>query len=395
VPKVPSRLYLIIGTVVAALSVIGIVTKQSVTPASIPAYTVSPVTRGDITQSVAASGQLFPFVSVEVSSQISGLVTEVNVDYNSVVKKGQVLAKIDPSTYQQKLRQAKAELEAARASHALAELNVRRLRELRDEDLVTQQDFDQAAAQLQQLGANLLTQTAAVENARVDLARCTITSPIDGIVIFRQIEVGKTVVSSFSAPTLFTIAQDLSKMRIIAQISEVDVGLVHLDQAVTFTIDAIRNRVFSGRIIQIRNPYTPQDQQKLQTQSANSMASFDAVIEVDNPSLMLRPSLTANVEIVVSRRRGVLRVPNSALRIASSGQAAGLMPSSTAGNADTVTVYRLKTGDRKEAPEAVQVRIGMSDSGLTEILTGLEPGDSIVTGIATKNDFRASNRSLF
>jgi HlyD family secretion protein len=375
-------------------------------------YTVAPVTRGDIVQAVNTTGTLTPLESVEVSTQVTqGLITEVAVDFNSQVKKGQVLARIDPATYEQRLRQANANLSAAEANYRLAQLNERRMKELHDQDLVTQQEYDVSEAQLQQSQAAMLTNKAEVENARVDLDRCTITSPIDGIVIFKQVEVGKTVVSSLAAPTLFTIARDLSKMRIIAPISEVDVWSVNPGQTVTFTVDALPDRSFQGRITQIRNPYTPSDRQQQQSamMQQSPIATFDSVIEVDNPDLLLRPSLTANVSVIVNRREKVLRIPNGALRVklpeavaaemakakGGSGKAVAATPNvqvvdnrGADRNAAYATVFRLPKADRNATPEAVKVRLGISDSIVTEVLGGLNEGDQVITTAASAADLR-------
>jgi HlyD family secretion protein len=353
----------------------------------LPPFTFVTVDRGDVIQTVTTTGQLTPMVNVEVSTQISGLLVEVNVDFNTPVKKGQVLARIDPSTYEQQLRRAQADLEAAEATHALSEINVRRLRGLIEQDLVTQQDYDQATALLRQSRANLLTRKADVQNARVDLERCTIVAPIDGIVIFKQAEVGKTVVSSFSAPTLFVIARDLSSMRIVAPINEVDVSMVRVGQEVAFTVDAVPGRKFKGRLAQVRNPYTPSENKQTSQQPQSGINTFDAVIEVDNADLLLRPSLTAHVSIVVEKRVGVLRIPNGALRVE---LPKGLIPerasSQAAQNADpaNATVYRLPNSDKSGVPQAVNVRIGMSDGLMTEILQGLKPGDRVITGVAAE-----------
>lgn len=366
-------------------------------------YVTAAVTRGDVVRAVNTAGQLTPWVSVEVSSQISGLVTEVNADFNTRVKKGQVLARIDPATFEQTLRQAQANLAAAEANHRLVELNARRLKGLREQDLITQREYDEVEAQLQQSQASLLTARATVENARVELERTTIASPIDGVVIFKQVEVGKTVAASLSAPTLFVIAQDLSRMRIIAPVSEVDVWLVEPGQDVTFTVDALPERRFRGRLTQIRNPYTPSDQQQQQAaNAASSIVSFDAVIEVDNPDQLLRPSLTANVEIVVDRREGVLRVPNSALRVempgdvaaAPSAVAAG-SPAAADGSDASVVVYRLAAGNPHARPEAVAVELGISDNLVTEVVAGLAEGDQVVTGVVDAPTDRPRGRLSF
>lgn len=347
-------------------------------PDTVLEYTAAKVTRGDIVRSVSAVGQVAPLTAVELSSQISGLVTEVHVDFNSSVKRGQLLARIDSSTYDQQLRQRQADLEAARANHALVEINARRLKELNEEGIATQQEYDQIRAQLQQSRSALLASEAAIENVRVDLSRCSITSPIDGTVIFKQIEIGKTVVSSLSAPTLFTISPDLSKMKIIARISEVDIGEVHVGQDATFTIDSIPNRQFRGTLTQIRNPYMPSDQQSQAPK--DGIVTFDAAIEVDNSDLVLRPGLTANISVVVERRAAVLQIPNSAFRVAIPN-ATPLQSNSVSTSSDTATVYRLPGGDGSKQPQAVVIQLGITDSFVTEIVRGLTENDTVVTSV--------------
>lgn len=273
--------------------------------AEAPTFTTATIARGDILQTVTATGQLDPVLSVDVGSQISGLVKKLYVDFNSPVKKGDKLAEIDPATYQQRLRQAEANLASAEASNQLQRVNTERIRGLYEQKLVTQQEFDQAVAQLQQSNAQLVTNRAAVENAKVDLERCTITSPIDGIVMNKQTEEGKTVAASLNAPVLFTIANDLAKMQITAAVAEADVGSVNAGQQVTFTVDAFPNRTFRGDVVQVRNA----------PKTANNVVTYDTIINVNNPDLKLRPGMTANVSIIVARRDGVLRVPNSALRL--------------------------------------------------------------------------------
>jgi HlyD family secretion protein len=390
----------LVGTAVLAIAATAVVVyaKRDKEEAPTAHYTIASVSRGEIVQAVNTTGQLAPLVSVEVSSQISGLVTEVNVDFNSIVKKGQVLARIDAATYEQRVRQAEADLAAAEANASLVRLSAKRLKDLRDQDLVTQADYDQVEAQLEQSRATLMTRRAVLENARLDLDRCTLTSPIDGIVIFKQIEVGKTVVSSFSAPTLFVIAQDLSKMRIIAPISEVDVWAVRPGQAVTFTVDAIPDRTFGGRLTQIRNPYTPSEKQTSQATQQSTITSFDGVIEVDNPDLLLRPSLTANVSVVVSKTENALRIPNGALRVqvpqGPESPRPPPMPSSTEESVDTAVVYRLPGGNRNATPEPVLVKLGITDNISTQVLEGLKEGDTVITGIPSRIEI-PQRRGLF
>lgn len=357
-------------------------------------YTTFVVARGEIVQAVQATGQLSPWSSVEISSQISGLVTEVMVDFNTPVKTAQVLARIDPSTYEQKLRQALAELAAVQANQRLMQQRTLRLRGLRTADLVTQQDLDDTEALLEQSNANLLSRRAAVQNARVDLERCTITSPIDGVVIFKQVEVGKTVAASLNAPTLFVIAQDLSKMKVIAPINEADLGLLRVGQGVTFAVDAIPGRTFEGRLVQVRSPYTPSDKQQQQSARDGEIPNFDAVIEVDNRSLLLRASLTVNVSIKIEQRMNALLIPNAALRVA---PPKGVVRTATDlsqrkatqdAEATVATVYLLRRQYRKEVPEAILVRLGITDRVSTEVMSGLRAGDRVITGTAAAADSR-------
>jgi HlyD family secretion protein len=268
-------------------------------------YITAVIGRGNVRQVVTATGQLDAVLSVDVGSQISGLIVKLHADFNTVVKKDQVLAEIDPATYKQKLRQAEADLASTKASNRLQFLNTDRTRELFAKSLVTRQELDQAEAQLAQSNAALLTREAAVENANVDLARCTIRSPIDGMVISKQTEEGKTVAASLNAPVLFTIANDLAKMQITAAVAEADVGSVESAQPVTFTVDAFPGRSFTGQVTQVRNaPKTTQN-----------VVSYETIISVDNRDLKLRPGMTANVSIVVASRDNTLRVPNTALRV--------------------------------------------------------------------------------
>lgn len=275
--------------------------KGSAKPPEVATITIS---KGDVIQSVTATGVLQAPTSVDVSSQISGQIKELNVDYNQPVKKGDVLARIDPATYDSRLRQAEANLASVVASNTLARLNTDRTRKLRSENLVSQQELDQSEAQLSQSNAALLTAKANVEDARVNLDRCTIYAPIDGIVLDRQCDVGKTVAASLNAPTLFTLVTDLSKMQISADVAEADIGSVAIDQEVSFTVDAYPGRTFNGRVAQIRNlPKTSQ-----------SVVVYSTIIEVNNESQRLKPGMTANVSIIIAKRTGVLKIANAALR---------------------------------------------------------------------------------
>ena len=270
-----------------------------------PEYTTATVSRGDIVKVVTATGQLDAVLSVDVGSQISGLILKLYADFNTQVKEGQKLVELDPSNYQQNVRQAEADVASTDASYALADLNARRYQELFEKSLVTQQDNDTAQAQLKQAKAALLIKQAALENAKLNLARCTVFSPIDGIVISKLTEVGKTVAAGLNVPVLFTIANDLAKMQITAAVAEVDIGSVLEGQQATFSVDAFPDRTFHGAITQVRNA----------PQNTNNVVTYNTIISVDNHDLKLRPGMTANVSIIVARRDGALRIPNAALRV--------------------------------------------------------------------------------
>jgi len=300
--------------------------NRAAAQSGVPEYTTATVAKGEVTQAVTATGQLDAVGGpVEVGSQISGQIIKLYADFNTPVKAGQKLVELDPATYQQKLRQAEANLASAQASYRLTELNANRTKDLFDKSLVTQQDHDQAQAQLEQARAQLLINQAIVENAKVDLSRCTVYSPIDGVVISRQTDVGKTVAASMNVPVLFTIANDLAKMQITAAVAEADVGSVAVNQDVNFTVDAFPNRTFRGTVTQVRNA----------PKNTSNVVTYDTIISVDNQDLKLRPGMTANVSIVVAKREGVIRIPNAALRVRMpEGLAAAEKPADSAKPAD-------------------------------------------------------------
>jgi len=272
-----------------------------------PDFTTSPVTRGDITQVVTATGDLEPVLNVTISSQISGIVSKLYVDWNTPVKKNQLLLEIDPSTYQTALSQAKAQLTNQQANANLVKVTTDRSHKLfsHDPPLVSQSDLDTADAQLAQALAQVDIAKANVDTAQVNLDRCEIYSPIDGVVILRSVDIGNTVAASLAAPTLFQIANDLKKMQINADVSEADIGTIAEGQDVTFTVDAYPNRDFHGKVAQIRNsPITQQN-----------VVVYAVMIAVNNDDLKLKPGMTATSLIIVASRPGALKIPNSALRV--------------------------------------------------------------------------------
>src|SRR5438105_1854329 len=348
-------------------------------------YQTASVTHGAITQAVTATGTLNPVVNVQVGSQVSGNIAKLFVDFNSQVKAGQVVAQIDPALFQATVTQAEGDLANAQAALELAKVNGTRTQELFARKTSSQADLDQAMANLHQAEANVKIKQGALDKAKADLDHCTITSPIDGIVISRNVDVGQTVAASLQAPVIFQIANDLTKMQIDSNVAEADVGAVSVDQDVDFTVDAFPTRTFHGKVVQVRNaPITVQN-----------VVTYDTVIGVSNPDLKLKPGMTANVSIVVAQKDNVLQIKNAALRyrpaeaasaeMSSAKVASGGSTSRTPGSGQRGagrerrpserTVYILSGG----RPKSVQIKTGISDGVVTEVIEGLKEGDRVVT----------------
>src|SRR6266568_1636300 len=267
-------------------------------------YETTAVTRGELTQLVTATGELTPLVKVEVGSQISGIIEKLFVDFNSPVTEGQVIAQLDAATYEANLIQAQGNLANAKAAAELAQLNAERAKTLQTEKLNAKAEYEKAVADLHQAEAAVKVNEGSLKKAQVDLARCTIYAPIDGIVISRNVNVGQTVAASLSAPTLFVIANDLARMQIEADVAEADIGQVGVGQDVEFTVDAFPGQSFQGKVTQTRNA------PKIEV----GVVTYVTIIEVNNPELKLKPGMTANVSVIVARRDNALRIPSAALR---------------------------------------------------------------------------------
>ncbi|HSH95922.1 MAG TPA: efflux RND transporter periplasmic adaptor subunit [Roseimicrobium sp.] len=269
-----------------------------------PEFQTTTITKGELTQAVTANGTLNPVLNVQVGSQISGMILKLNADFNSMVKAGDIVAELDPATYRAALNQSEGNLLNAKASLELAKVNAGRAADLRKNDLIAQSEYDQTRAALLQAEAQVKISEASVERARVDLNRCTIYAPVDGIVISRAVDVGQTVAASLSAPVLFQIANDLTKMQINANVSEADVGGVEVGQDVIFSVDAFPTRTFYGKVTQVRNsPVVVQN-----------VVTYDTIIEVANKDMKLKPGMTANASIVVAQRSDTLKIANAGLR---------------------------------------------------------------------------------
>ncbi len=344
-------------------------------------YQTATITRGPITQAVTATGTLNPVVNVQVGSQVSGNIAKLFVDFNSQVKAGQVVAQIDPALFQATVTQAEGDLANAQATLELAKVNAKRTQELFAKKTSSQADVDQAMATLHQSEATVKIKQGALDKARADLEHCTITSPIDGVVISRSVDVGQTVAASLQAPVIFAIANDLTKMQINANVAEADVGVVTIDQNVDFTVDAFPMQTFRGKVVQVRNaPITVQN-----------VVTYDTVIGVSNPDLKLKPGMTANVSIVIAHKDDVLQIKNAALRyrppdatpVETKRTGTNRMGRPAGGRSGDVhegaerTVYVLPSGASR--PQPAQIKTGISDGIVTEVVEGLKEGDRVVT----------------
>jgi len=349
------------------------------TERGLPPLHTETVDVGDISQRVVAFGSIQPVQTVIVGSQVSGIIENIYVDFNSIVNKGDIIAQIDPSMFEADLSSARAELESAEAGLELARFQWERVQELRERQFITPSETDQARATLQQAEAQVRVRRHAVERAQRELDRSTILAPTDGIVISRDVEVGQTVAASLSAPTLFEIATDLRLMQIHANVSEADIGMVLEGQRVEFQVDAYRDRTFTGEVIQVRNAPLMED----------NVVHYETIIAVSNDERLLKPGMTAEVSIVAAERTDVVRVRNTALR--------ARLPDTIRPDDAEVTgdmngqVYLISDG----RITAKAVKTGLNDGLYTEILEGLETGDELAVGLSLRTQNESDRRSLF
>ena len=390
-------------------------------------FRVEKAERGDITMTVTATGTLSAVTTVQVGSQVSGVIARLYADFNSRVKKGQLLAELDPTPFQAQVEQRQADLTKARVEAANAKINYDRQARLAKSGLAPQSDVDSTRAQFESAQAQVQQASAALSQSETNLRYTKIVSPIDGIVVDRQYDVGQTVAASFQAPTLFSIAQDLTKMQVQADVDQSDIGRIQVGQTARFTVDAYPDQEFRGRISQMR----------LNAQVTQNVVTYPVIVEVPNPEEKLWPKMTANVTIDVATVHDVLRIPNSALRFkpdaadiegsaaatsttASSGSssgrpqfteeqrqrwrqmrqqnggdaamaafgqgrgaagAAGMLGGGPAGPPKMQTIY-IQLPDKKLKP--VQIRTGITDGRFTQIVSGsVNPGDPVVVGTVT------------
>ncbi len=379
-----------------------------------PKYRTAKVEKGDVTQTVAATGTLSAVTTVKVGSVVSGNVAALHADFNKEVKKGDLLAELDPVPFQERVAQSRAGLEKALVDLRNAQIGLRRQKALWDQQLAAQADLDQSQANYDSAAAAVNQARASLAQAETDLRNSRIVAPIDGVVVDRQYDVGQPVAASFQAPTIFTIAQDLTKMQVSADVSESDIGMTKVGQPVRFTVDAYPDQTFRGKIAQIR----------LNATVNQNVVTYPVIIAVDNPDLALRPSMTANVSIDVATARDVLRIPNAALRFRpeeSEGTAApaarggspeeraargaGTGPSGAARQFDRSagggraarrsgqTVYTIASPQAAD-PKPVEIKPGITDGRYTQVAAGdLREGQLVVVGTVTTKADASANRN--
>jgi len=372
-----------------------------------PTYLTAPVAKANIRQVVTSTGTLQAVTTVLVGSQVSGTIAKLNADYNSKVRTGQVVAELDRSRFAARVEETRAALLAAQASLAKtkvaledAERTLRRTQELKQRELVSQSEldaaqtaYDSARAQVNVSQSQVGQSLASMNQAQIDLGYTIIRSPVDGIVISRSVDVGQTVAASLSAPTLFTIANDLTKMEVHTNVDEADIGNIFEGQDVSFTVDAHAQRRFRGKVYQVRNA----------PQVIQNVVTYDSVVRIDNKELLLKPGMTANVQFLVAQREDALSIPNIALRFRppeekdeaqvlltkAQGQTAPRVrqrQTRRVGNSGSggggarrvrqVKVYMLKEGKA----QAVDVQVGITDGSKTEIIAGLNENDPVIIG---------------
>jgi len=343
-------------------------------------YSTAPVTRGDVTRAVTATGTVNPVLTIIVGSYVSGVIKEIHCDYNTEVKVGQVCAEIDPAPYQTVVDQnranlavARAQLEKDKANLAYAQLNYERNARLAQTNAVSRDALDNARNALDQATAQIGVDQATIQQreaqlaaAEVNLSYTNIVSPVNGTVVSRNVTMGQTVAASFQTPTLFLIATDLTQMQVDTNVSESDIGGIKEGNRATFTVDAFPKRSFLGAVSQVRQS----------PQTVQNVVTYDVVVSIDNKDLALKPGMTAATRLIVDQRSDVLRVPSQALRYSPPSAGAPAGGARRIRNNDApAQVYVLRDG----APIALPVTPGLDDDSFTEIVAGdLKPGDRVI-----------------
>ena len=329
-------------------------------------FDTAAVAPANIMNSITATGTIEPVTSVTVGTQVSGIVSKLFVDYNSVVKKGQVIAELDKTNLMSQLNTAKTQLATAQSQLNYQTANYKRYKTLFEKGLVAADDFDNAKLSYTQAKEQVVSAKEEVQRAQTNLGYATITSPIDGVVLSKSVEEGQTVAASFSTPELFTIAQDLTNMQVVADVDEADIGDVKEGERVTFTVDAYPDDTFEGEVKQVRQEAT----------TTNNVVTYEVVISAPNADLKLKPGLPANVTIYTAERKGVLSVPSKALRFTPQKETVGKMKIVDVANAKN-KVWTIEGN----SIVAHKVNIGMTDGTNTQIVGGIAEGTKVITGL--------------
>ena len=341
-------------------------------------FSTTQVKKSDISTSITATGNIEPVTEVEVGTQVSGIIDKIYVDYNSVVKEGQLIAEMDKVPLQNELESAKGTYDGAKAEFEYQERNYKRNQQLHEKGLISDTEYEENLYNYQRAKSSLESSRAAYNNAQRNLSYAIITSPINGVVTSRDVEEGQTVASGFETPTLFTIAADLTKMQVVADVDEADIGGVKEGQRVTFTVDAYPEDTFEGQVTQIRLGSSKSSSTSSTSTSSETVVTYEVVISADNPDLKLKPRLTANVNIYTLDKKDVLCVPSKALRF--------IPEQPMLGSDDMVEdcegEHKVWTYEN-HVFKAHPVTIGLSDGINTEILGGVEEGLTIVSEAET------------
>ena len=342
-----------------------------------PAYRTATIQRGSVKSTVSATGTLGAVQTIQVGTQVSGQVAAIFVDYNDRVRKGQLLARIDPRLQNQVVEDAQAQLERAQATMEQAESDYGRSEQLFDANAITASELGTVRSNLAVQKANVKSALIALERARQNLAYTNIHAPIDGVIVERNVDVGQTVAASFAAPQLFLIANDLSNMRILASVDESDIGAIRTGQQVEFTVQAYPNQTFAGTVQQVR----------LQSKTQDNVVSYTAVVGVKNPTRKLLPGMTATVQFLTGLAQNVLVVPNAALRVKPTPAMLAQARTVLAGGGNGAGSAILWTLGDKGTLEPVRVLTGLSD-GRNTVVEGptLAEGTKVVIGVVDAND---------
>ncbi len=372
------KLIICISVAIAIIAAVTIFMRSNKRQPITIIYETAKVERATISNSVTATGTIEPVNKVEVGTQVSGIISKIYVDYNSIVKKGQVIAELDKINLESELASAKANLASSKSELDYQETNYKRMKALHDRGFISDDDFDIADLSYKKAKEAYLVQLQTVQKAQTNLGYATITSPIDGVVLSKDVEEGQTVAASFSTPTLFTIARDLTDMQVVANVDEADIGNVRDGQRVTFTVDAFPDDTFEGRVKQVRQ----------QGEEESNVVTYEVVISAPNNDLKLKPQLTANVNIYTEEIENVVSVPAKALRFSPSKEMMNDGEKIKDCNA-TNKLWIKKTNILKAYP----VKTGITNGIRTQILEGVKEGTAVITNAKAKGGTDEDNIS--